>query len=170
MLISTIVLIILRLFSVQWLVFGLSTSAVALAILPELSGQESILPILPNLVSGVGMLACSIVTWLVAPPLARFIAGKYDTTMSVSGLSLFDLYAFAFVFLGLYFVLKSVANFLYWFQFSLWIAASHGDSDPQRKQALSEFVRPLITLVAGLVCMFSGKRWARKLCDRGQES
>ena len=170
MLTSTIVLIVIRLFSVQWLVQGLSMLAMAIVELSQMGeshrGSFGALSFIPSL----GMLLCSIVAWIAAPFLARFMAGKYDAPVTISGLSLQDLYAFAFVFLGLYFVLASLADVLNWLHYSLWVAASYGDFDPERKKSLYGLSRPLITLVAGLVCLVSGRLWAKKLYDAGKET
>ena len=67
MLASTIVLIVLRLFSVQWLVLGLGMLATAIVGLPQTIGQEDGFPILVRLVPSVGMLLSSVKVWLVAP-------------------------------------------------------------------------------------------------------
>lgn len=170
MLTSTIVLIVMRLFCVQWLVQGLSLATMAIVELSQTGeshrGSFGALVFLPSL----AILLCSIVTWITAPFLARFIAGKYNAPVTVSGLSLQDLYAFAFVFLGLYFVLASLADVLNWLHYSLLVAASYGDFDPERKKSLYGLTRPLITLVAGFVCLVSGRLWAKKLHDTGEET
>ena|SRR6185312_187680 len=88
-----------------------------------------------------------------------------DAPISVSGLSLRDLYSFGFVFLGLYFILSSIGNFLYWLHYSFVIAAVR-DFDPERKKSLYEISKPLVTVTAGFICIVFGKYWAEKLSDK----
>jgi hypothetical protein len=47
-------------------------------------------------------------------------------------------------------------NWLYYF-------ATVQDLDPERKKSLYDFSKPLITFIAGLICLFSGRHWAAKL-------
>ena len=56
----------------------------------------------------------AVALWKVAPLLARLVVGKHDIAVQLTGLSLEDLYRFAFVFLGLYFALSSLAPTLTW--------------------------------------------------------
>ncbi|HTJ00036.1 MAG TPA: hypothetical protein VL527_14235 [Dongiaceae bacterium] len=170
MLTSTIVLIVLRLFSISWLVQGLSMLAGAAFGFSPLRGRdvgpEVFLAFLPALV----MLLCATVMWFAASAIARMVAGKADAPVAVAGLTLTDLYAFAFVFLGLYFVLHSLADVLNWLHYAFLVAVAHDDFDPERKRSLYGLSRPLITMVAGLVCLFSGRKWARKLSALEKES
>jgi hypothetical protein len=163
MLISTIVLIVVRLFSVQWLVQGLTMLVVVVTGLSEIGPVQSewIVPmrILPSML----VLALSVVAWLVSPLLSRLIAGRYDASVTFSLMSLQDLYSFAFVFLGLYFVLSSLGDALNWLQYWFVFNASHGDSDPERKRSFYGMSRSLITLVAGFLCLLYGKKWAKRL-------
>lgn len=170
MLTSTIVLIIMRLFSVQWLVQGLGMLAMGFVEISQMNESRGGWFAAARFIPSLGVLLCSVIAWIAAPFLARFIARKYDAPVAVSGLSLQDLYSFAFVFLGLYFVLSSLADVLNWLHYALAVAASRGDFDPERNKSLYGLSRPLITLVAGCVCLVSGRRWARKLCDTGKEA
>lgn len=161
MLTNVIVLIVVRLFSVLWFVQGLSMAAISsseLAYFPDNSSK--FLRFLPSLF----LLVMSIVGWMVAPPLSLRVLGKQDVSIPVTGLSLHDLYSFAFVFLGLYFALSSVGDVLNWLQYSLRISLAH-DFDPERRKSLYALSRPLITFVAGLICLFMGRRWATKLSN-----
>lgn len=165
MLTSTIVLIVVRLFCVQWLVEGVSGLAFSLA--PQ--GPEDsyawwrlMVPLLT--------IVLAVVAWFIAPLLARLISGSQNTTAQISGVALVDLYAFAFVFLGIYFVLSSLGSAVNSFQYFFADAASHGDFDPDRKRLFYSFLRYLITLLAGLACVFYGQRWARKLVSADKDA
>lgn len=167
MLISTIVLLVVRLFSVQWLVQGLGLLAITFT---EVTGVQGNSLILLKFVPPSLAILFATAAWVTAPFLARIIPGKQDATVAISGLSLRDLHAFAFVFLGLYFALSSLADMLNWFHYFLSIAASRGDFDPQRQTSFYELSRRVITFIAGLVCIFYARRWARTLADAKQDS
>lgn len=109
----------------------------------------------------IGMLLFPIVAWLAAPFLARLVAGKADATVSVSVPPLRDLYAFAFVFLGVYFVLTSVGDVLIWLRYSMIAPLPPGALDPERDR----FTRSLITLTGRVICVIFGKTWAGKLSE-----
>jgi hypothetical protein len=112
----------------------------------------------------------ALVAWLIAPLLARLISGPKDAPVTIPGVTLVDLYAFAFLFLGVYFVLSSLGSALNWFHYFFLIAASHGDFDPARKASFYELSRHLITLIAGLLCIFYGRLWARKIVERDRDA
>jgi len=168
MLVSLVVLVVLRMFSLLWLVQGLVELATASS-LGSISGEDSssvmILRVLPSLV----WLGFAIVSWFAAPGLARLALGKYDTTLAISGLTREDLYCCGFVFLGLYFALSSVGNVLNWLHFYFMDAAQTSLSYSQRPSpnyyGLSQ---ALITFVAGLLCLFKGKRWAGRMIESGK--
>ena len=166
MLISTITLLVVRLFSLQWFIQGLSLLAIAFSEPTDSSNRSFIaLRYLPSFL----VIILAVVAWFAAPLLSRVIPGKHDASIPVSGLSLRDLYAFAFVFLGLYFALSSLADVLNWLHYCLTLAAAH-DFDPERKKSLYGLSRPLITFVAGLICLFFGRTWAGKLSDHQKET
>jgi hypothetical protein len=161
MLVSTIVLIVVRLFSIQWLVQGLSMLAVSFSEQAYASNDSlRFLRFLPP----VSLIVLSVIGWIVAPCLSVRIPGQQNVSLPVTGLSLRDLYCFAFVFLGLYFSLGSVADVLNWLHYSMLASLGH-DFDPARKISLYALSRPLITFLAGLICIFSGRGWASKLSD-----
>jgi hypothetical protein len=123
----------------------------------------------PSVAPGILMLIFSVVAWFAAPFLARQITSKYDATVSVPTLPLRDLYAFGFVFLGIYFAVQSLGDAIFYFHYALNAAMTLGDFNPQRQQFGYELVRSLITLVGGLLCIFFGKTWAGKLAGNQAE-
>lgn len=112
----------------------------------------------------IGMLLFPVVVWFAAPFLARLVAGKADAPVTVPVPPLRDLYAFAFVLVGLYFVLTSLGEVFVWFRYSL-ITTMPNVLYPERDR----FVRSLITLVAGAICIIFGKTWAGKLSESKPE-
>lgn len=157
MLTSTITLIIIRLFCIQWFLEGLSMMAVAI-LQPSHSGTNEFGL---TIAISIGMLLLPVVVWFAAPFLARLVAGNADATVSVPVLSLRDLYAFAFVFLGVYFVLTSVGDALLWLRYSMIAPLPPGALEPERDR----FTRSLITLIGGVICIIFGKYWAGKLSE-----
>lgn len=116
---------------------------------------------------GFGMpivtLVVAFVLWQVGPGFARFILGTDDAPVSMGGLSLEDLYRFAFVFLGLYFALSSLAPALTWAHYTFSVAASTPSRNLEQERSLYSLFIPLITLGAGVACMLKGRLWTRKL-------
>jgi hypothetical protein len=116
----------------------------------------------------VVLVILAIFLWIVAPPVARFVSRDFDTTVSVGSLSRSDLYSFAFVFLGLFFILSSFADVINWIHY---FTLSHEDPrhDP-RIQSFYQLTRPCLTLAAGLVSLLGAPRWTKKLLSRDQDS
>ena len=123
MLVSLIVLVVLRMFSLLWLVQGLVELVIALGVVADVK-----LRLLPAFL----LLALSIVSWITAPILARLAIGKYDTTVTISGLTREDLYCCGFIFLGLYFALLSVGNVVNWLHYYFMDIAQTSISYSQR--------------------------------------
>lgn len=158
MLISAIVLIVLRLFSIQWFIRGLVMMA---SIIFDLAPRRAEYPVMAMVPSILTVLA-SIIMWFAAPSLARLIAGKYDAMVSAPLPPLRDLYAFAFVFLGINFVLQSLGDAILRFHYAI-VTSALADFSPERQMANYDLVRSLITLVGGLLCIIFGRTWAGKL-------
>jgi len=84
----------------------------------------------------------------------------------MTGLGLEDLYCFAFVSLGLYFVLRSLAPMLTWAHYTFLLAVRSYGATFEHSQSLYDLMQPTITVAAGLVCIFKGPRWASKLAQK----
>ena len=109
--VSTLTLVILRLFSISWFIQALISvvEVSTMFVMPEpgrIGYWNYALPLF--------MFALACASWFAGPLLSRLITRRYDTTLAIAGLSLEDLYTLAFVFLGLYFVLNSIAPSLNW--------------------------------------------------------
>jgi len=155
--VSTLTLVVLRLFSISWFVEALTTAvSVSTWITPndKTSYWHYAVPLF--------MLVLAIASWFAGPLLSRLITRCYDTTITISGLSLEDLYTFAFVFLGLYFVLSSIGPSLNWVHYFFAVGSLPNPVDDQRK-SVYQLSGSLITLVAGFTVMLPARRWARRL-------
>ncbi len=167
---SLIVLIVLRLFSLYWLVqvlTELATAATEFSI--KYAGGETNTAFYLTFFPALLLLVLAVATWITAPKLARRILGEYDTVLEISGLTRQDLYCFAIVFLGLYFALASVGDVINWLHYYFINAAqtslSYSQRQPPNYYGMSQ---SLITLIAGLTCFFKGKSWAGKLISAGK--
>lgn len=159
MLLKSVVIIVIRLFAIQWLVYAI---APALAMLGFGSGGLFVLA--PMLL----YLFFSAIAWIAAPIISDLVTKNCESTVNLNGLSREDLYAFGFVVLGLYFVLSSIGptiNLLY-AQFIMG-ATIYNES---ARIAMHSLAPHLITFVAGLVTLFTGHLWARKLAWRDAEA
>jgi hypothetical protein len=112
---SSIIVIVARLFALNWLLHALALIASALST-PSLQ-ERTVFSILMGSTPGVVLLLLGVFLWSVAPAVARFVARGVDTTVSVGSLSRRDLYSFAFVFLGLFFILSSFADVINWIHY-----------------------------------------------------
>jgi hypothetical protein len=160
MLLSAIALLVVRLYCLLWLLQGIAMLVAEID--DNMSGSFILLRFLPSVVTFV----FSVVTWLIAPWLARFISRPRDTVVAVPGLSREDLFAGIFVLLGLYFVLGSLGDCLNGFHYFLWANGGNlplGSAQPASYYVLS---RSVITLIAGLACIVYNRRFAGKLNQR----
>ncbi|MGO8765245.1 MAG: hypothetical protein ACLQSR_08945 [Limisphaerales bacterium] len=165
--ISTIALLVIRLFCILWSVESLVT-LVSIPATYHYYNQHGSFTLMEFIPSGAYLLA-AVIGWKVAPNLSRLLTGKYDAPVAISGLTLCDLYSSAFVFLGLYFILSALGNFAYLF-YSAFATAALRDFDPQRRTTVLQFLRPLVQVAGGLVCIFYGRIWAKKLSETGKEN
>ena len=159
---STIVLIVLRLFALQWFVqaFVMVGSAAAATV----GVSYNWLIYLQSYMPPVFILTLSIGVWLCSPGISKLVTRNNDRIANISGLTLEDLYSFAFLFLGLYFVLTSFAASINWVHYFLSVnGQTTGRMPPEDRQNLYTLSQHLVTLIAGLACMLPSRRWAQKL-------
>jgi hypothetical protein len=78
-------------------------------------------------------------------------------------LTRYDLYCFAFVFLGLYFVLSSTGQAINWTYYFAVTARDTPQNDPERLSSFYRLTQNLIPVVAGSVCIATASRFAKKL-------
>ncbi len=109
----------------------------------------------------VALLLFALLEWWLAPVIARLVTRNHDGEVAIGTLSRMDLYSFAFVFLGLYFILTSVAPALNWLHYFLRTSAVGSQSESQ--SSFYELAAHLVTLAAGLLTLLPARRWARRL-------
>ena len=161
---SSIVVIVIRLFAVNWLVTGVSLLASA-ATTPLPHERQSFAVLIPYALP-VLFFVLAAGSWLLAPFISRLVSRGVDASVSVGSLSRSDLYSFAFVFLGLFFILSSLADVINWIHYFT-VSGEDPRHDP-RIQSFYQLSRPCLTLAAGLVSLLGAPRWTRKLISRDQ--
>ena len=122
--------------------------------------------------AGILLVACvfAVAGWQLAPWLARLILGQRDADVTLAGICLEDLYRFAFVFLGLYLALNSVAPTLTWAHYTFSVAATSVGRTAEQGRALYGLLHPAISVALGLVCVFKGPGWATTLAAKDKRT
>jgi hypothetical protein len=163
---SSIVVIVVRLFALNWLLHALAliASAVAVPLPSKYVGSAMLIHYAP----AVLLIIFAVFLWILASAVARLVSRGFDATVSLGSLSRSDLYSFAFVFLGLFFILSSFADVIDWIHYF-----SVSREDPQHDPHIPNFynlTRPCLTLAAGLVSLIGAPRWTKKLVSRDEKT
>jgi hypothetical protein len=163
---SSIVLIVVRLFALSWLLQALALIASAIAV-PLPRGHYAF-AILIHYGPVVLLTILAIFLWILSPVVARFVSRGFDTAVNMGSLSRSDLYSFAFVFLGLFFILSSFADVINWIHYFA-VAPEDLRHDP-RIQNFYKLTRPCLTLAAGLVSLLGAPTWTKKVLSRDRKN
>ena len=157
---TSIVTVVLRLFAIDWFLKGVILLPQAIGTLGSnwpgqpnylLLGQPAV-----YLVFAIGLFWWSHL-------LGRIVTPRSVPEIQLGGLTIYDLYCFAFTFLGLYFALSSVAETLNWLHYYLTLLKDTPAGNLERAQGFYGLTQPLITFLAGLSCLLFAPRLARKL-------
>jgi hypothetical protein len=164
---SSIVVIVIRLFALNWLftAIPLLLSAAATPLPHERNLSAVLMPYAP----GVLLLIFAAGLWILTRAIARLVSRGVETSVSIGSLSRSDLYSFAFVFLGLLFILSSFADVINWIHYFATVSREDPIRDP-RVQNLYQLTRPCLTLALGLVSLLGAPRWTRKFVAYEQKS
>ena len=163
---SSIVIVVLRLFAIQMV--G-SSFHMALTFAAETAKERAHSPnywvafLVP-----AALFLFALLEWCFAPVIARLVTRRHDREVALGTLSPLDLYSFAFVFLGLYFVLTSVAPALNWLHYFLITSAAGTQSESQ--SSFYNAAAHLVTLIAGVFTLLFARRWARRLVAQEQRN
>jgi hypothetical protein len=154
---ADIVIVVLRLFAIQTFVQALSIAASATASL-RISSAPAYISYLPS----AALVIFAVLEWVLAPAISRVVTRAHNPAIQIGTITREDLYSFAFVFLGLYFILVSVAPTMTWLHFYLFWSARAGDYGGTRN-SFYDLASHLITLFAGILALVPARKWARKL-------
>jgi len=105
---SSIVVIVIRLFALNWLLTAV-TLLLSAATTP-LPHERHLSAVLMLYAPAVLLLIVAAGLWILTPAIARLVSRGVDISVSIGSLSRSELYSFAFVFLGLFFILSSFAD------------------------------------------------------------
>lgn len=162
---NTIVVIVLRLFALNWLLHAVVLISSAIPLSYERSVSANLLHCAPAML----LVILAVCLWLLASAVGRVVSRGFDASVSVGSLSRSDLYSFAFVFLGLFFILSSFADVINWLHYFAAVSREDPRHDP-RIQSFYQLSRACLTLAAGLVSLLGAPRWTKKLVSRDQKS
>ncbi|MDX2080400.1 MAG: hypothetical protein SFU53_06415 [Terrimicrobiaceae bacterium] len=152
MLISSVAQVLLRLAALGWFLSGVAQLVASMVIGPA----EPMF--LPNYAIPAVLILFSVVTWWIAPGLARRLAWGTDAELAIDRLTLRKLYATAFVGLGLWFALASFGSLFNAIHFQLAFAENPGDFT-----GLYKITEPALTLAAGATLIATAHIWSKKL-------
>jgi hypothetical protein len=156
----SIIVVFLRISALQLVVSGL------FAFFPYFSIKTPLMSLIFLLLMPIS----AALAWAFAEQIARLATRGHEITVPLGGLSRMDLFAFAFVYLGLSFLISGIGAVL--INLSMYFANSM--SDPSAHQALLHTVsiqqssKQAVQVLLGIICLFNANRFAKKLVDRGQ--
>jgi hypothetical protein len=150
----------LRVMAVYFLVQVLVLLPVALQLAPSASAGH----FLPLLQLAATFLV-ALLLWAASGRFAALIVREVDPAKVAFSLSLGDAYAFAFVFLGLFFILSSLASALQQLYYLTAVLAQLPQDDPHRSLALFQLYGPAISLLAGITSLLGARFWSNQLLD-----
>jgi hypothetical protein len=162
---SSIVVIVLRLFALYGLFWALPLFGNA-AITP-LGRERSLSIVLAPYASAVLLVIFATGLWILARAIARLVSRGVDTSVSIGSLTRADLYSFAFVFLGLYCILSSFADVINWIHYCVTVSRNDPAHNP-RVENFYQLMRPSLTCVAGFVSLLGAPHWTNKLVSHDQ--
>jgi hypothetical protein len=162
---TSIVVIVMRLFALNW--FASAVPLLLSVATPLLPHERSMFALLMPYAPGVLLLIFAAGLWIFSSAIARVVSRGVETSVSLGGLSRSDLYSFAFVFLGLFFLLSSLPDVINWIHYF-----TVSPEDPRRDPHIQNFyqlTRPCLTLALGLGSLLGAPRWTKKLVARDQK-
>lgn len=157
-LLEDIVLIVIRILILNW---GLWIFATLLGSIAEsFHSKANAIVFLPSCI----LLVFAILVWITGSRIAKVVTPKKEYSVNLGGLSRRDLYSFAFVFLGIYFLLTSLSSVLVSSYFLITFSPS-----PATRMSVDHFtalVRESVRLVVSFFLLVFADRWARLLLSR----
>ena len=157
---QSIIVVFLRISALQLVVTGL------FAFIPYFSIKTPLMSVVFILVMPIS----AALLWAFAEQIARFATRGHEITVPFGGLSRMDLYAFAFVFLGLSFLIGGIGSMAMF----LSVTFANSTSEPSAHQAMlhTQSIQPIskqgIQVIIGIICLLNPNRFAKKLVEGGQ--
>ena len=161
---KTLVVITLRLYAIYWFIDSVSSLVVVMPVMLSFLNKTGdyehsyLFALLP-----LGMLVFAILLWSLSSKISAQVTKGHDTQLAFISLTKEDLYNFAFVFLGLFFILSSLAELIQsGYQFFAY-DYPQPDSNPHKGELFWPFLGHAFTLIAGFACVFGAGKWTNKL-------
>ena len=111
----------------------------------------------------------AILIWAFAESISGLVTRGHDATVPLGGLTRLDLYAFAFVYLGLSFFINGIGLALVELAMILGNTLTHPAAhEALYIQSVQQIVRPFIQVLLGIICLVNANRFAKKLAAREQ--
>lgn len=153
----SIIVVFLRLLAIQWAVHAI---AFELPLLFQHYTWISLYPLLSNSL-------IALASWVLAEPISRLVIRNHDVTVPLAGLTRQDLYAFAFVYLGLSFFVSGLGTTVIT-AVTLFAAKTSGAFPKELLPYLSlpQIGKSVIESLAGLIALLNANRFAKKLASR----
>ena len=123
----------------------------------------------PTILLLLGLPLLAALCWALAERIAQWVTCGHETSIPLGGLTRMDLFAFAFVYLGLSFLIGGIGSV----GMNLCTAFVNAMSVSSAQQALlnqsvQQITKPLIQVILGIICLFNANRFAKKLVEHGQ--
>jgi hypothetical protein len=112
------------------------------------------------------MTAIFFALWNFAHPIARMVTRGSEAQMNCAGLTVSDLYGFAFLITGLYFAIDSLGPTLTWFHYTLRQSATLAGASARQDANFYTLFKYCLRLGLGLALIFNGRRFVAKLVAR----
>lgn len=160
--VSSIALILLRLFALNWFVVGLIQLASSTVIFrPEYFSISALLPTAVYLVAGI-------LVWRLSPQISRLLARGSDDAFDLRGITSEQLYSAVFLGLGLYFTLTSFGSAFSWVHFFAVNKSPDYGFQQEAHRSYYDMSETLMTFAAGIMFIVTCRTWAAKLARKSQ--
>lgn len=158
---SQLAQIILRLFTLSWLLHGINLAATAIA----MHGQG--MPEPTQLVPAAVALALAAAVWALAPAIGRFIASSdKEQPNPVPAVSFQQLLYAMFVGIGLYWGLSSVGVLINSLHFYLVLQADPKSIPAGMQLSPYEVSKGVVTFASAICLTLSAPHWSRRLSNK----
>ena len=158
--IKSIVVIILRMYSLNFLFIGVVRTVSFLAVI----GDSSFCPkVFISYMAIAVLFLVGISFWVFAHSFANLITSKLPENIEIGTFDLTNSYTIAFLLLGLFFAVSKCPGVLYWTGHIFQLIASRLDYSWKKDVSFYRVLADVIPFVLGLMMIFNARCWAKKL-------
>ena len=162
---TAIVTIVLRIYSLIWLVDGIVKCISGIVEKPPFYGFHHS----PFMLEGIIFVLMALVVFAFSHPIARIVVPPPNSEVNLGTLTRYDLYSFAFTFLGLYFFLSSIGAAVNTLHNYLLTTQTTHEGAGERLEAFYRLTRPVLTAIAGIAALLLAPKLAQKLTATQQQ-